>query len=390
MSVDPVFTIYVRHSAGCPYADDELYKRCNCWKHIRWFAQEPGDSKPKLHTKKTKQRTWAGAERAKQELIAERNGGVSTIGEKHVAVAEAVKFFLAEKTSQNLSDSVIQKYTRELERLRIFLDGLEIFRLQDVRLPHLTAFRATWPDLYPETLTRSKVQERLKSFFRYATFAYNLPRNPAQGGKGFGLTPIKVKTSPTMPLEPKEYTALLAATAKFRPPLRERLHALVQLGRYSGLAIQDAVCLPRVNLRRDADGNGLVVTARVKNGNSVEVPIPGYVATELETLKNSNSAYFFWTGHNAETAAKSYSKAVSELFKKASIECGDSSMRFHRLRDTFAVENLKKRIPMEDVSRMLGHSSIKTTEKHYAQWVQGRQDVLNKSVIASWAEQPAT
>ena len=65
-------------------------------------------------------------------------------------------------------------------------------------------------------------------------------------------------------------------------------------------------------------------------------------------------------------------------------------MRFHRLRDTFAVENLKKRIPMEDVSRMLGHSSIKTTEKHYAQWVQGRQDVLNRSVIASWAQQPAT
>ncbi len=384
MSIDTVFTIYVRHSAGCPYTDDELFKRCSCWKHIRWFAQESGDSKPKLHTRKTKQRTWAGAERIKQEMIAERNGGASAVEEKHVTVAQAVEVFLAEKSGQNLTDNVIAKYTRELERLRIFLEGLGIFRLQDVRLPHLTAFRATWPELYPETLTRSKVQERLKSFFRYATFAYNLPHNPAQGGKGFGLTPIKVKTSPTMPLEPKEYTALLAATSKFRSPLRERLHALVQLGRWSGLAIQDAVCLPRVDLRRDADGNGLVVTARVKNGNSVEVPIPGDVATELEALKSSNPAYFFWTGHNAETTAKSYSKAVSELFKKASIECGNSSMRFHRLRDTFAVENLKKRIPMEDVSRMLGHSSIKTTEKHYAQWVQGRQDVLNQAVIASF------
>jgi integrase len=382
--VFPVITIVTRHSAACPHRGDETYQRCNCWKHLRWF--EDG----RLHWKATKERTWAGAERIKQEMIAERNGSASAVEDNHVTVAQAIEVFLVEKTGQNLTDSVIGKYKRELERLRIFLEALGIFTLQDVRLPHLTAFRATWPELYPETLTRSKVQERLKGFFRYATFAYPLPRNPAQGGKSFGLTPIKVETSPTMPLEPKEYTALLAATSKFRSPMQERLHALVQLGRWSGLAIQDAVCLPRVDLRRDAERNGLVVTARVKNGNSVEVPIPADVATELEALPNGNPAYFFWTGRNAETATKSYSKAIKALFKKAGVDCGDSNMRFHRLRDTFAVENLKKRIRMEDVSRMLGHSSIKTTEKHYAQWVQGRQDVLNKSVIASWAEQPAT
>ena len=378
----PIIAIVTRHSATCSRRGEQ-YQRCDCWKHLRWH--ESG----KLHWKATKERTWAGAELAKQEMIAERNGSANAVEENHVTVARAIEVFLSEKASQNLSGSVIGKYTRELERLRTFLESLGILRLQDVRLPHLTAYRATWPDLYPETLTRSKVQERLKSFFRYAAFAYHLPRNPAQGGKGFGLTPIKVETSPTMPLEPKEYTALLTATSQFRSPARERLHALVQIGRWSGLAIQDAVCLPRTSLRRDMDGNGLIITARAKNGNNVEVPIPGYVATELEALTNSNPAYFFWTGRDPETATKSYSKAVSELFKKAGIDSGNSSMRFHRLRDTFAVENLKKRIPMEDVSRMLGHSSIKTTEKHYAQWVQGRQDVLNKSVIASWAEQPA-
>ena len=52
-------------------------------------------------------------------------------------------------------------------------------------------------------------------------------------------------------------------------------------------------------------------------GNNVEVPIPGYFATELEALPNGNPAYFFWTGRDPETATKSYSKAVSELFKKS-------------------------------------------------------------------------
>jgi site-specific recombinase XerD len=37
----------------------------------------------------------------------------------------------------------------------------------------------------------------------------------------------------------------------------------------------------------------------------------------------------------------------------------------HQLRDTFAVGLLEKGVPMEVVSKALGHESIKTTEKHY-------------------------
>jgi integrase len=38
----------------------------------------------------------------------------------------------------------------------------------------------------------------------------------------------------------------------------------------------------------------------------------------------------------------------------------------HRLRDTFSVALLEKGVPLETVSILLGHTSIKTTEKHYA------------------------
>jgi site-specific recombinase XerD len=57
----------------------------------------------------------------------------------------------------------------------------------------------------------------------------------------------------------------------------------------------------------------------------------------------------------------------------------------HRLRDTFAVELLGNGVPMEEVSKLLGHTSIKTTEKHYAKWVKGRQDRLDSLVTATWA-----
>jgi integrase/recombinase XerD len=39
------------------------------------------------------------------------------------------------------------------------------------------------------------------------------------------------------------------------------------------------------------------------------------------------------------------------------------------------------------VSKLLGHESIRTTEKHYAKWVKSRQDRLDSLVTATW-EQP--
>ena len=44
----------------------------------------------------------------------------------------------------------------------------------------------------------------------------------------------------------------------------------------------------------------------------------------------------------------------------------------HLFRDTFATKLLSTGVPLERVSVMLGHSSIKVTEKHYSPWVRGR------------------
>ena len=58
----------------------------------------------------------------------------------------------------------------------------------------------------------------------------------------------------------------------------------------------------------------------------------------------------------------------------------------HQLRDTAAVDWLRKGIPLQEVSKLLGHESIKTTEKAYAPWVQERQDRLDALVTGTWKE----
>lgn len=59
------------------------------------------------------------------------------------------------------------------------------------------------------------------------------------------------------------------------------------------------------------------------------------------------------------------------------------------LRDTFAVDLLEKGVPLEEVSKLLGHESIKTTERHYSKWMkgrQGRQDRLDGLVTETWTK----
>jgi integrase/recombinase XerD len=54
------------------------------------------------------------------------------------------------------------------------------------------------------------------------------------------------------------------------------------------------------------------------------------------------------------------------------------------LRDTFAVEYLLAGVPLEHVSVLLGHSPIKTTEKHYSPFVKARQEQMIANVKKTW------
>jgi integrase len=58
----------------------------------------------------------------------------------------------------------------------------------------------------------------------------------------------------------------------------------------------------------------------------------------------------------------------------------------HRFRDTFAVELLLAGVPLERVSILLGHSSVRITEKHYAPWVRERQEQAEADVRRTWAQ----
>ena len=57
---------------------------------------------------------------------------------------------------------------------------------------------------------------------------------------------------------------------------------------------------------------------------------------------------------------------ISHKFKKECRRLGISDARFHDLRRTFGYNLIKQGKPIYEVSKLLGHSSVTTTERHYA------------------------
>jgi site-specific recombinase XerD len=365
MSTAPLVTIFVRHSEDCKHKGDEFAKRCRCRKHLRWTQDG------KQHRRKAGTRSWAEAEEVKRALEDHLAGRIPDRRDAR-RLEDGIDVFLQDKKVQGLSASVIGKYTRELDRLREHCERQGVYTVQGVTRELLTGFCGTWVKDYPASSTRSRVRERCRSFLKYCYQAQWLERVPE-------LPKVKVDAAPTLPLTADEYKRLLAAAPS------PRVRALFQLMRWSGLAIRDALTLQRSEILHDkATGIHRIVTNRQKTGTHVSVPIPPAVAKELLAVTNDNTKYVFWSGEGEEESiTKNWAKYyIAPAFHAAGISGGH--MMSHRLRDTFAVDLLQRGVPLEEVSKLLGHTSIKTTERHYSKWVKGRQDRLDKLVIGTW------
>jgi integrase len=218
----------------------------------------------------------------------------------------------------------------------------------------------------------------------------------AQGSRWFEDNPArelespKVKQSPTMPFDPDQMVKILAACEKYGMKCRggkykprenaRRIRAFVLLLRHSGLRIGDAVTLERSRITGDK-----LFLYTAKTGTPVYVPLPAFVLTALEAVPTISEQYFFWSGESKrDSVTGDWQRALKGVFKEAKIPDGHA----HRFRDTFAVGLLQAGVPMDRVSALLGHSSIKVTEKHYSPWVRARQEQLEADVRRTWEPAP--
>ena len=370
----PAVYVHVRHRQDCSHADDPQFKRCPCPKHLYWHQDG------KLYRKTARTTKWDAAyelaRRVERQLESNGNGQPSSPSYS-TTVREAVGAYLADKRAQQLSPDTLKKLELIFKKqLLSWCDAHEVINIEQLDLNKLREWRSTWKD---GPLASKKKQERVIGFLHFCQSSGWITSNPARQ-----LSRIKVIQKPTDYFTDNEMNRILEATHHIR--FGDRLRALILLMRWSGLAIRDAATLERSRLNQYDQ----ILLYRAKTGVPVFVTLPPDVADTLRKLTNSNPRYFFWSGNgNRKTTVADWQRSFRRLFKAVDLKHEDGTPKRvhpHMFRNTFAVNLLLCGVPLHDVAVLLGHSSVKTTERHYSPFVMSRQEQLTEYVKQSWSQ----
>jgi Site-specific recombinase XerD len=395
--------VYTRHTRTCPKRDRSNWARCNCVKWLYIYR----DGKDKSISAKT--RSWERAEQKAREirdsldpikqlqlrLEAKTDGRGS-----EVELAVGIEQFIAEVARLNRAEATCAKYKLTLGRLSSWCGAQEVpvSFLSELDVATVRRWIHSWTGA-PTTLHNQ--HQRVIAFFNFCIEQGWLKENPAK----------KIKKVPrlqeeTLPFTREQYDALIEATYQYdgrgdqrngQTTNSRRARAYLKLLRWSGLRAGDAACLAKSKLR---DDDSLIVyqaKVRSKTSGPVCVLLPHKVAQELRRVPPGSVThhdYFFWGGQSKRKSEvsnweKIFAKVIAkaaEISPKLFIETSGEPKpaHLHMMRDTFAVEYLLAGMPLEELSRLLGHHSVLVTQKHYAPWVVQRQQRLAASQRAAW------
>jgi integrase/recombinase XerD len=364
-----MLTIYRRHRKSCKHrAKGRRHRHCQCPIWVDGFLSG------KEIRESLKVRDWQKAqERVREWEIEDRR----TQGQQvRLTIASAHQKFMADAEARRLNQATLYKYRLLFRHLDKFAETYKLEFLDQLDLDTLATFRASWTE---GPRTSLKKLERLRAFMRFAEKRKWIDGNPA-----IDLKAPKVPNKPTLPFTREEMISILTALGPYGKSagLRngQRLKAFVLLLRYSGMRVGDAVQLGVNRLQ----GNKLLLHTE-KTGVHVYCVLPDIVTKALDAAPHSSQNYFFWTGKSTVRSAKGkWQRRLQRLFEFASVVGGHA----HRFRDTFAVELLLAGVPLDRVSVLLGHTSIRITERHYAPWTRSRQEQIESDLRAAWQTDP--
>jgi integrase/recombinase XerD len=138
------------------------------------------------------------------------------------------------------------------------------------------------------------------------------------------------------------------------------LHAAVIMAIDTGLRLEEMLSTEWQNVQLTHNPN--VFVPKGTNDYDRKVPLFDRVAKRVSQLSiHQNAQFVFWRGRKGERM-----QDLKKGFAGAVARAGLVDVQWHDLRRTCACRLLKSGVPIEKVSRWLGHSSIEVTQRHYA------------------------
>jgi site-specific recombinase XerD len=337
----------------------------------------------KTNKRAARTRTWEIATKAarklEDELEREALGIEQPRKPDHVTIDEALGLYLADRDQRGIRDS--SKVLRLIGRLRNYSYARNVMHLKDITARMLTEWRATWT-FRKDSSGPAVAWSIVRTFCRWAHSIDLVPSDVSSKLKSLPIVRKQVQ-----PLTRDEIADLLMATRQcgFSLDIEERVRVFILLQRWSGLACVDAATLRRDLLRHD---DNLTQVHRTKTDAEVFIPLPPAVAKMLRAHANDHPDYFFWNPERMKRSSLicQFGDWLRLVFDRAGVKHGQQEMLSHRLRHSFAVELLLAGVPIEQVGKLLGHKTVRTTERYYSAWVKERQRKLEIEVKQAWTK----
>lgn len=252
---------------------------------------------------------------------------------------------------RNLSKNTIESYTGDLVKFMIFANNN---LLADVRL--------YIERLHNENVKQSSIFRKVSSLRQFYDFLQDekiIEKNPMENihmkNKNIPLPKI---------LSEEEMRKLLAVFDSQTNKNAQRLKCMLHILYASGMRVSELVCMKKdAVIIDDETGNALIL---IKGKGNKERIVPLH-HTALEAVTNYlktpfNSAYLFPSSISKEGHITR--QGFAKMLKKAGTDAGilPSKISPHVIRHAFATHLLQHGADLLSIQKLLGHSSITTTQ----------------------------
>lgn len=247
------------------------------------------------------------------------------------------------------SPSTILAYRADLEQLLEYLVSKNKVTPDQVNEDDIEGFKT---DLLNNKYTAKSVSRKLnavKTFYRWLLSERKVMSSPAEG-----IAHPKIESSMPKFLSPLEYRAL-------RDVVRDdtRIAAIVEIILQTGIRISEVANLKLRNVR----DNEISIEAYATQPERI-VPLNSPAKEALDKYLNSrpktDSDFVFVSKNGKPLAVRNIRAAIDRYMQKAEMP----QFSVNDLRTTFIIENLKDKVDLVSLSRIVGHKRLSTTERY--------------------------
>lgn len=251
------------------------------------------------------------------------------------------------KTSQRYMLEYILKEYKEADIYISELDYSFVIGFEDF-------LRSYVPKLGQSKIGNNTAMKHIKRLRRMVTLAYRmewLDRDPFINFK--------------MKIEKKEREFLTSEELQRVEDLNSSIERLVVVkdlfvfSCYTGISYSDIVELTRDNIVIGIDAKPWIMAVRVKTGTPFKIPLLHQAQVLVDKYKDH-----LRTHSSANLLPKLSNQKLNSYLKEIADLCGiKKNLTFHMARHTFATTvTLSNGVPIETVSKLLGHTKLSTTQ----------------------------